>query len=160
MSHLATSTTVDNKPLITDLEILKRAAERLGLTFVGAPARFNTYGGSRPLSDHGAIGLLRLSESKSGRPPYDVAITPHRSGTGYNLLVDTFDSQIRGVVGDNTWLQNGGTIVCPKLMMEYYMEIERTVAAENGDEVEFTTNEDGSVTSHTYPALTRLQEIY
>ena len=122
-----------------------------------------TYGGGAELQPDD-VGLFRLTkpnaEKYGRRTPYDIAIRRHASGQGYDLVVDTYDAQIRDVIGETTWERNGQSIVCPKLMMEYYMEVERTVAAENGDEVEFTVNEDGTVTSRTYPVLTRLQETY
>lgn len=162
MSHLLKTTTKDGKAAITNLDVLIAAARELGFEF----QKKNTM---RWYSDRSGtkvnpnlVGILHpgpeiaSKAAAHGSFAYDIGIENHPSGTGFNLVYDSYDRYTSEVVGKNIMDRDGSTVVAPKLMRQYYVEAIKSAARESGDEVAFAHQPDGSIVATVVPTQARL----
>jgi hypothetical protein len=105
-----------------DLNILKKACENMGLSFVDTKSVTSQYAGKTD-----ALG--RISDGKGG----EAAVV--KSGEGYALQIDEWNNPLVDVVGSN----------CANLTREYTMELCKEQAAQVGLINSQEVQQDGSV---------------
>lgn len=159
-------------PLIIDLQALRAAALRLGLTMrlpeatgLGVathPQTGKTY--SAVLNRDGTAAQADMSYRTDNRAEaryapraacvltqtdnpngYEIGIVPDQANPGaYTIVFDTYGGEdLRKKVG-NSFYANDEAVIAPLLIQWYKMECDRIVAAENGDEIEFEQQPDNS----------------
>jgi hypothetical protein len=178
MSHITSSRTVPGKPLITDLEAVKRAAINLGLV---CEERSNYSWWGRSLGDYpipdgireadlgkNAVLVIAVPEtdwakcrSKYGKSygsegPYELGVVPDPQNPGcYTLMYDF----ISGGYGLDDYIGaplEKNTVLAPTFMMHYRMCADALSAADVGDDIQFFHQPDGSWISYTVADEARL----
>lgn len=179
MSHVAQFETEPGKPLITDLNAVKLAAKNLGLD-VREDNKYRWYGhhvGDYPLPpgwtkhDMGKNAVLVLSPSEekckelgiNKNTVYELGIVPDKNNEGCYVPMYDFFAKGQGLdklIGSPVFdPKNRGICkqVAPTFVQHYRMCCDALTAKEQGDEIEFEEQKDGSWVSHTYPNEERLR---
>lgn len=179
MSHISQFKTVRGKPLITDLEAVRRAAANLGLLVHERP-NYRWYGrhmGDYPVpagwnqSDMGRNATLVLGPDpekarEMGVDPdrcYELGVVEDKLNPGaYTLMYDFFAGGcgLDKFIGSPVFAKGSSTnveAIAPTFMQHYRMCADALAAREVGDAIEFEQNADGSWTSWTVPNEERLR---
>lgn len=179
MSHVAQYETVPGKPLITDLDACALAAKNLGCE-ARMDANYKWFGrhvGDYPLpggwkkEDMGrnAVMVIRPTEETckklgiNSSSVYELGIVPDKNNPGCYVPMYDFFAKGQGldkVIGDPIFEKGNRSIckqVAPTFIQHYRMCCDALTAKEQGDEIEFQQQTDGSWVSHTYPNEERLR---
>lgn len=168
MSHITAIKTVKGKPLITRLDAVRTAAEHLGLEVVETN-KYRWYGhhvGDWAIpqgfkqSEMGtnATCVLRVTDpkrsqlrAKYGQDPYDLAIVPDPLNEGcYTIMYDFYNKGygLDEIVGSpKVESQKDAAMLAPRFMQHYHMACAALAAREQGDDISFQEQQDGSWTA-------------